>query len=242
MRAHDWFIEHRTEFAAGALDADDAATFATHLERCEECRREVARIEEELAWLPMGAAPATPRPGLQRRIIEHALGPSVPRWRNWLVPAALAASLLVAVTGWYARDRRAATLATELAARDVRVAALEDTLSVMRRATKIMQARIDVGGKEGGLVIFADARTHRWNVVVHGLPPAPPDGRYQFWFICADGMVRGAQVQVDPARPMIFTTGMPSTGGAVMGAALTLEPMHSVDGPPRGTELAHLML
>jgi hypothetical protein len=40
----------------------------------------------------------------------------------------------------------------------------------------------------------------------------------------------------------MFTTGMPNRGGKVMGAALTLEPSDSVGGPPRGKELAHLML
>jgi len=107
----------------------------------------------------------------------------------------------------------------------------------------VLQARIMMHGKEGGMVIFADAQTHRWNVVVHGLPAAPADGRYQFWFICADGMVRGAEVTVDPAKPMIFTTGMPvPSAGAVLGAALTIEPMTAVSGPPRGKTLAHIML
>jgi hypothetical protein len=40
----------------------------------------------------------------------------------------------------------------------------------------------------------------------------------------------------------MFTTGMPETGGAVLGAALTMEPVGAATGPPRGKELAHLML
>jgi hypothetical protein len=79
-------------------------------------------------------------------------------------------------------------------------------------------------------------------VVVHGLPPAPAGTRYQFWFICADGMVRGTEIPGADARPTIFTTGMPPTGGAVLGAALTMEPMDADSGPPRGKTLAHLML
>jgi len=30
-------------------------------------------------------------------------------------------------------------------------------------------------------------------VVIHDLPQLPPGERYQFWFICDDGMVRGAE-------------------------------------------------
>jgi hypothetical protein len=55
-------------------------------------------------------------------------------------------------------------------------------------------------------------------------------------------MVRGTPVNADPSKPVIFTTGMPATGGDVMGAALTLEPNDSTDGPPRGEMLAELML
>jgi hypothetical protein len=40
----------------------------------------------------------------------------------------------------------------------------------------------------------------------------------------------------------MFTTGMPETGGAVLGAALTVEPLGVATGPPQGKELAHLML
>ncbi len=242
MTAHDWFTEHSAEFAAHTLDPADEATFEAHLERCEECRREVERIERELAWLPLGAPPVTPRPGLRRRIAEYALGTPTPRWTQWAIPIGAAAGLLLAAAGWYAGDRRAASLAGEVALSRHRLAAIEDTLSVMRQAARVLQARIDMDGKQGGLVIFADAKTHRWNVVMHGLPPAPPNGRYQFWFIYADGMVRGAQVQGDPLRPVMFTTEMPSRSGEVMGAALTLEPMDAKDGPPRGKQLAHLML
>jgi len=241
MTAHDWFTEHSAEFAARTLDPADEATFQAHLERCEECRREVERIDRELAWLPLGAPPVTPRPGLRRRIAEYALGTPTPRWTRWAIPIGAAAGLLLAAAGWYAGDRRAASLAGEVALSRHRLAAIEDTLSVMRQAARVLQARIDMDGKQGGLVIFADAKTHRWNVVMHGLPPAP-NGRYQFWFICADGMVRGAEVQGDLSRPVMFTTGMPSRGGKVLGAALTLEPMDAKDGPPRGKQLAHLML
>jgi hypothetical protein len=241
MTAHDWFIEHRTEFAARTLDADDEATFLAHLERCEDCRREVERIEGELAWLPMGASPVTPPPGLRRRIIQHALGARLPR-RRWPLPVGVAAALACLVAGWYAGTRRAAATAEELALSRQRLAALEDTVSVMRQAGRVLQAKIDLDGRQGGLVIFADPKTHRWNVVIHGLPPAPPNTRYQFWFHCAEGMLPGAEVRVDPERPVMFTTGMPERGCQVMGAALTLEPMGAADGPPRGKELAHPML
>jgi anti-sigma-K factor RskA len=240
MKAHDWFIEHRTEFAARLLDPDDEATFEAHLPHCAECGTEVEQLAQELALLPMGVAPVTLRPGLRRRIVDHAVGDSPRGYRNWMLAAAAVACLLCGAGGWVAGQRQA----TGIAAIDrTRLAALEDTVSIMRGAARVMQASFMMDGQESGVVIFADSVTHRWNVVMHDLPPAPPDEQYQFWFITSDGMVRGTNVPTDPTRPAMFTTGMPSRGGKVMGAALILEPMGSPpDGPPRGKHLVHLML
>jgi Anti-sigma-K factor rskA len=242
MTAHDWFIEHRTEFAARTLDADEEASFLAHLERCDECRAEIERIERDLAWLPMGASPVIPRPGLNRQIVQHALGGPEVRRRSWTIPVAVAASLACLALGWYAGSRQARAAGEQLALSQQRLVALEDTLSVMRQAGRVLQAKIELDGREGGLLIFDEPKTHRWNVVIHGLPPAPPNTRYQFWFHCAEGMIPGAEVRADPARPVMFTTGMPERPCQVMGAALTLEPMGATGGPPRGKELAHPMM
>lgn len=255
MTAHDWFIEHRIEFAAGTLGAGEMETFREHIARCDSCPDAVRRIEDELRWLPMGVSPVTPRPGLERRILEHAVGRSPGRLRRYAVPFGIAASLVSGLAGWQlgqytARASTASAVAVAPPAPSpapdtlsVQLAALADTLSIMRQAARVMQARIMMHGKEGGMVIFADPRTHRWNVVVHGLPKAPANERYQFWFITADGMVRGAEVRMDAASPMLFTTGMPAPDhGAVLGAALTMEPLSASDGPPKGKELAHVML
>ena len=257
MTAHDWFIEHRTEYAAGALEPAEMAAFTEHLQRCEACREAVERIESELRWLPMGVSPVTPRPGLQQQILDHATGRSRRGMRRWSLPIAIAASLFTGLLGWQLGRLSVAPANTQLAAApgavapavisagaslDAQLEALQDTVSIMRQAARVMQAKIMMHGKEGGMVIFADAKTHRWNVVLHGLPQAPADARYQFWFVCSDGMVRGASVNVNPAAPMIFTTGMPVQPCNVMGAALTIEPMHGDDGPPRGRELAHVLL
>ncbi|MES3032376.1 MAG: anti-sigma factor [Gemmatimonadota bacterium] len=248
MTAHEWFIEHRTEYAARVLDAEDSAAFAAHMVHCDACRSAVARIEAELEWLPMGATPVTPRAEFEGRVLAHAIGRSASPWRRWALPIGMAASLLSGLAGWKIGQAKVVVspLSVAAVATDTtglaQLAALRDTLSIMRTAARVMQATITMQGKEGGMVIFADPVTHRWNVVVHGLPKAPVDGRYQFWFIRSDGMVRGAEVQVDPTRPMIFTTGMPPGDGEILGAALTIEPMEGRSASPQGRELAHVML
>lgn len=241
MKAHDWFIEHRTEFAARLLDPQDEQVFHEHLARCPECQAAVAQIEGELQWLPMGAAAVTLRPGLRRRIVDHALGVRSRPSRWWLVAAA-GFAMVTGALGWVA-GARSATVAIAADTLDAReLAALEDTVSIMRTAARVLQEKLTVDGKEGGVVIFADSLTHRWNVVMHGLPPAPPGMRYTFWFITAEaGMVRDKDVAFDAIKPAMFTTSMP-TSGRVVGGAITLEPATSVTGPPQGKHLVHLML
>ena len=246
MTLHEWFIEHRLGHATRTLDPDDARAFEAHLGGCAECRQEVARLEHDLRWMPMGAPPAGVRADFPRHAVDHVLKRRAPRRRSWALPAALAASAVLAVGGWYLGRSPVGALEQELRDQRALAEALRDTLSIMRSG-RVLQASVDMDGTRGGVLIFADEETHRWNVVIHGLRPAPPGHRYQFWFVCADGasdMVRGTEVAADERRPTMFTTGMPQPQACptVKGAALTEEPMPDVQGPPRGKALAHLML
>jgi hypothetical protein len=241
MTAHDWFIEHRAAWVARALDREEEASFRDHVARCPDCRAAVAELERELAWLPMGVAPVAPRPGFRRRALERALGARRRRW-GWVLPTALAASLLVAVGATVQLERRLGRLEETLAAQQQALAALRDTMSVARHAGKVLQAGFTMDGQHCGMMILADEQTHRWNVVVHGLPPARPGARYQFWFITDDGMKAGKPIEVVPGRIVTFTTGMPPGDARVMGAALSLEPMDNSGAGMRGTELAKIMM
>jgi hypothetical protein len=240
MNPHDWYEENRAAFVIRALEPDEERTFREHLARCEECLREVARLERALGWLGMGASPVAPRPGLTRRFAARILD----RPRRWqvLLPSALAAAglLLALGLGWQGRRERQ-ELETALAAREHRLMALADTLSVLRQAQAVTQTSIAMDNYRGGLVIFRDVVSHRWGVVVHGLPPAPAGNVYQFWFITTNGMVRSVEVGATARHPAILTVGMPGDSSPVMGAALTVEPAVNRSPEPRGPQLAHVM-
>jgi hypothetical protein len=240
MNPHDWFVEHRTAFVVRTLDEREAASFREHLEGCAECRNEVARIERDLAWLPMGVTPAEPRPGLTRRLVEGAVG-ARRRRISWLPLAAAAALVLFAFAGWVGADRRSERIEAVASSLRGELSATRDTLSIIRGAARVLQASFRMDGHQGGMTIFADTRTHRWNVVVHGLPEAHPGEVYQFWFICDNGMVRGTEVHLTESSPAFMTLSMPPEGGQVLGAALTVEPAGHT-GEPRGKTLAHVML
>lgn len=118
---------------------------------------------------------------------SRRIGDRHPGWRRWIVPIALAASVVVAL-GLYLPERRESNrLARALAISTGELTSLRDSLSVMRQAARVLQASISMNGHEDGLLIFADDISHRWNVVVHGAfhlrrrgaaaPPASPAGR-----------------------------------------------------------------
>lgn len=248
MKAHDWFIEHRLDFVARALEPDDAALFRDHLSRCEECLAAVTAAESDLRWLPMGAAPVAPRPGFSRRVLDEVVGPRRPAWHAWGWPVAIAATLGCVLFGAAAMER-GSELRTLRAVQDsivlahrLEVAAVRDTLSLLRGADRILQASIEMNGHQGGMLIFADEGTHRWKVVVHGIPSAPEGQRYTFWFITGDGMVRGAEVECDENTPEVLTLDMPPGARLIRGGSLTVEPMDGDRDVPRGLELAHLEL
>jgi len=240
MSTHDWYIENRAGFVARSLEAGEERTFRDHLVRCEECSREVARLERELGWLPMGAAPVTPPPGFSRRMAADVLDrPN--RWRRWLPLAAAAVLALASGSAVLSERNEGRDLRDLLLARESRFAALEDTLSVLRRANMVLQTQISMNGHQGGMLIFQDAASHRWCVIVHGLPPAPVGNKYQFWFITESGMVRSVEVNAEMERPAFMTLPMPGVAAPVMGAALTMEPVVNRSDEPRGPTLAHVV-
>lgn len=240
MTAHDWYIENRSAFVARSLEPGEERTFRDHLVRCDQCTREVARLERELAWLPMGVTPVAPPPDFVRRMATGILDRPA-RWRR-RVPLALAAGLALVAGGAAVTARNEGRdLRTVLAARETRLMALEDTLSVLRQANMVLQTQISMNGHEqGGLLIFQDAVSHRWCVIVHGLPPAPSGNVYQFWFITESGMVRSVEVDATMQRPAFMTLTMPGVASPVMGAALTMELVVNRSSEPRGVTLAHV--
>lgn len=240
MSTHDWYIENRAGFVARSLEPGEERTFRDHLVRCEECSREVARLERELGWLPMGAAPVAPPPGFSRRMAADVLDrPN--RWRRWLPLAAAAVLVLASGAAALSERNEGRDMRALLLARESRLAALEDTLSVLRRANMVLQTQISMNGHQGGMLIFQDAASHRWCVIVHGLPPAPVGNKYQFWFITESGMVRSVEVNAEMERPAFMTLPMPGVAAPVMGAALTMEPVVNRSDEPRGPTLAHVV-
>jgi hypothetical protein len=240
MTAHDWYLENRVAFATRMLERKEESIFANHLSRCEECRLAVAQLERELAWLPMGMAPVPPRPGLTHSLMEGVLRPRRTRWWQWAVSLATAAALVLALRVWTDVRHEISELRRALEARQGRLIAIEDSLSAILGAERVLQETIKGPGYEGGVLIFYDQDTQRWNVVVHDLPPARAGEAYQLWFVTARGLLPGPELRANGQRPTFLTLPAPGPSSDVVGAVLAVGPAGGPAGRPRGVELARL--
>ena len=119
--------------------------------------------------------------------------------------------------------------------------ALTDSLSAILGAERVLQKTIAGPGYEGGVLIFYDKDTERWNVVLHDLPPARSGQTYRLWFVTRRGVLPGAEVRVSGSRPTFVTLPTPGGSAQVMGAMLTVGPAGGTSGNRRGVELAHLI-
>jgi anti-sigma-K factor RskA len=151
-------------FVLGALEPGDARAFARHIESCAICRDEVSALEPVLDVLPLSAPRYEVSRELRRRVMRQVRSepkPSSARPQSrgrWTVPAAL--------------RLRPPALAGALALALAVVAVVVVLGSAGSRARVILAtvgtAQLRVTGSRGELI-------------VHHLPPAPPDRIYELW-------------------------------------------------------------
>jgi anti-sigma-K factor RskA len=157
-------------YALDALDPEDRWTYERHLDECERCRDEVAKLREtatELAYVTEGPAPS---PELRDRILQEARAGApaevVPLRRRWLFPATAAAAVAAA----------AAAVALGLWANSLR----GDSAPVEQRVVPVQSEQaagnLIVAGDEGTLVVCLDeapsGKTYEaW--VIEGQTPRP---------------------------------------------------------------------
>jgi hypothetical protein len=140
---------------------------------------------------------------------------------------------------WTEGRREVRALTTTLQARQGRLTALEDSLSSILGAERVLQRPISGPGYDGGVLIFYDRDTERWNVVVHDLPPAPTGKSYQLWFLSSRGLSPGPELHPNGARPTFVALSTPSPSSDLLGAVLTLG-SSAGPGTSPGVELARL--
>lgn len=163
----------------GALGGEDESAFRAHLEDCDACRDEVARLQMVADVLPMAAPGIAPPPELKRRIM--AVVESEARRAGGAEAEAVARRERVPVTRrrWPARLGRlrpvpAAVLAAVLLAVGVATGVLldrgPDTTTKPGFGPRGTQVALKVTGDHGELIL-------------RGMPTPPPGRVYQVWLV-----------------------------------------------------------
>ena len=219
--------EHGADAAGwvlGALSPEEAERFAAHLETCEACRAEVAKLTEACERLTDAPAPLPPPPELRDRVMA-----SVQAEASLFKAARTDPAPPEPVRRTGRPQLRARTLAAALATLATVITAI--VLLVAHDVSPQAEPRT-VAGKvtpEGGARAHAvvQIRAHVATLIVTRLA-APPRGRvYQAWVIR-----RGS-----PATPTGALFSVPRSGDT----RILLPPLHDVTEvivtaePPRGS-------
>jgi anti-sigma-K factor RskA len=192
--AHEAVHDLTAAYALDALDERERAEYEAHLATCEECRAELASLQESASSLAYSVPAPAPPPQLRDRILEQARSERsnvVPLRRprvNYVLGAvaAVAASIAVGLGIWNAmllneRDDRSV-----LTNPDARVIALPERGPISGRL------QVDT---DGNAALVVDSR------------PTAPDKDYEIWVIEGDtprpaGVFDGGRRIVRLSRPV----------------------------------------
>jgi anti-sigma-K factor RskA len=214
--AHDAVHELTPAYALDALDERERAEYETHLAACDDCRSELASLQESASALAYAVPAPPPPPVLRERILEQARSerakviPLRPRRLNYALGAvaAVAASIAIALGLWNLAlldERESLYRAVDPSAR---------VLALPENAAMAGQLVIDRETLEATLVV--DSR------------PTPPDKDYEIWVIQGNtprpaGVFDGAE-----ERDIVRLTRRVPRGASV---AVTVERKGGVDRP-----------
>jgi anti-sigma-K factor RskA len=229
--SHDRWLDQVPAYSLGALDVEELAVFAAHLEGCSDCRRELADYEWAVAALADAVPRATPPDALRARLIaaasdrdargrspETGVDPIAirARWAYWLATAASLAFAIWAGAGYLTARADRVALSAELETASTLIAALEveqmrrDSLLAALVGTRIETATLASTGNEPRVRLFRNRGNNLLLVTAFDLPAAPAGRTYQIW---------GLAPESDPVSLGVFNTGPDGTAVVVRSLA-----------------------
>jgi anti-sigma-K factor RskA len=250
--------DHPTElldaYVLGVLDADEAAEVAAHLDRCADCRRELAVSAEVVAELPAAlaaASPLAPPADLRDRVLRSVpavagspvrddAGParrSISRAHGWLMLAAalrqpataVLAVVLIMLVGsilWNARLSRA--LAEERSIRaDLaeRVGHQEVVLEVIDSPRTVKaQLRPPDSGSTAYGKLYTRPDLSHVVLMAARLPPPPEGQQYHVWLTSGEATHHSGVLDVNEEGFGLLVFDSGRPGPVYEAAQLTLQP------------------
>ena len=259
MDDHQQYQELLALHALDALDPGEARLLEAHLATCAECRAALIEWRDATSLLAHAATPAAPGDALRARVLAAARAESskkvvpmliAPRrsnlWANVLRIAAAVAIvglLIGTIVFWrrevrmqrevaqITRDKKHAEnlLATE---REARAREHEALVMLNSRDMKKMELAGTQSVQNARATFVFDPKTGHAMLLTEGLPKAPTDKAYEFWFIPKGHTpMAGKTFTVDAKGTAVVSQQIPQEALEHAVFAVTLEPKHGVAAP-----------
>jgi anti-sigma-K factor RskA len=215
--AHDALHDLTPGYALDALDETERAAYEAHLATCEQCRDELARMQDTVGTLAYAVSSPAPPAELRDRIVAQARAE-----RGNVVPFRPRRRLT------YALGAVAAAAAVVALAVGLWAASLSDDLDQQRSVVSILadpQARqVPMQGGDGRVVVTDSGDA----ALVTSVPAAPAGKTYEVWVFEGDTPRRAGTFEGDDAHDVVRLT-RPVPAGAKI--AVTVEADGGVDAP-----------
>jgi len=232
---HDDLKASLPAFALGALDRDEQVVVARHVETCAECQAELATLQRVVDGIGLEAAPVTPPAALRGRVLDRVARdpgtalilegrqPTMARPVSrpvWLMPLAMAASLVLAAAALF----YAFTVRGELAA--------------LRRVNAVMQSpdviRVDLKGQAVAAGATGRAFWSRTQGLVFSaaqLPALPASRVYQLWTITGTAASSAGLLATDGRGGASLAIALPPDAPRPDALGVTIEPAGGSPSP-----------
>lgn len=240
---HDDVAALAQGYALGTLTDEQARTFASHLQTCDECRQSVRDMAAVGEALGRALPPQAPSPGLRQRVLTRAASPAVRAGTDgpstmpygWLAAAAVLVAAVTSVLAWQYREEAArARLEQQEAARQVQsleqqIAQLQAGVSTAAQTRSVLaardMARIELAGQAPapgatGRVFWSP--THGLVFAATNLPELPPGRVYQLWVVADAPISAGLGQPTSGGELSVVST--PTAPSRPKAFALTIEP------------------
>ena len=215
--ANDALHDLTPGYALDALDESERAEYEAHLATCEQCRDELARMQDTVGALAYAVHSPAPPPELRDRIVGQARAE-----RGNVVPLRPRRRLT------YALGAVAAAAAVVALAVGLWASSLSNDLDEQRSVVSILadpQARqVPMQGGEGRIVVTDSGDA----ALVTAVPGAPTGKTYEVWVFEGDTPKPAGTFDGDKAHDVVRLTRPVPPGAKV---AVTVEAAGGVDAP-----------
>ena len=233
---HDELKDALSALALGALDSAERIEVEAHVRGCAECQAELQALLKVVDGVGLAASPVTPPEGLRSKVLAQATAhPQMRRVQlpdhratavppkpagSWMMPLALAASLVLAAAALFYAFR------------------LQTEVEELRKTTRILQSadlvRANMKGQASasnatGLALWSKANGMLFSATQ--LPALPAGSVYQLWTITGTTATSAGLLTPDASGAVRLELPVPANAVRPDAFGVTIEPAGGSPAP-----------